>query len=79
MTRDEKISLAKEKATEIFNALPIEIRRQLANGYERLQEINLVLNFGDSLSMRKIKERKKQLEEWLLEWYNETGQKGGEE
>lgn len=79
MTRNEKISLAKEKATEVFNALPIEIRIQLANGYERLQEINLVFNFGDSLSMRKIKERKKELENWLLEWYNKTGQKGGDE
>lgn len=79
MTREEKISLAKEKATEVFNALPIEIRRQLANGFERLQEINLVLNFGDSLSMGKIKERKKQLEKWLLEWYNKIGLKGGEE
>lgn len=79
MTRNEKISLAKEKATEVFNALPFEIRSQLANGYERLQEIDLLLNFGDSLSMRIIKERKKQLEEWLLEWYNETETKGGEE
>lgn len=78
MNRNEKISLAKEKATEVFNALPIEIRSQLANGYERLLEIDLLLNFGDSLSMRKIKERKKQLENWLLEWYNDTGQKGGE-
>ena len=79
MTRNEKISLAKEKATEVFNSLPLETRSQLANGYVRLQEIDLLLNFGDSLSMRKIKERKKQLEDWLLEWYNDTGQKGGEQ
>lgn len=79
MTRNEKISLAKEKATEVFNALPFEIRSQLANGYERLLEIDLLLNCGDSLCVRIIKERKKLLEEWLLEWYNETETKGGEE
>ena len=78
MTWDEKLLLAKEKATEVFNALPIEIRSQLANGYERLLEIDSLLDFGDTLSMRKIKERKKLLEDWLLEWYNNTGQKGGE-
>lgn len=78
MTRDEKLSLAKEKATEVFNALPFEMRSQLANGYERLLEIDSLLSYGDTLSMRKIKERKKLLEDWLLEWYNNTGQKGGE-
>ena len=79
MTRDEKLFLAKEKATEVFNALSFEMRSQLANGYERLLEIDSLLDYGDTLSMRKIKERKKLLEDWLLEWYNETGQKGGAE
>ena len=77
MTKQEHnklVDLAKKAATDAFNAQPFEIRKKLANGYDRLHEINLLLSKGDSLNMQFIKERKRNLEEWLLDWYKE--QKG---
>ena len=77
MTKQEHnklIDLAKEAARATFNAQPFEVRKKLANGFDRLTEINLLLSKGDSLNMRFIKERKRNLEEWLLDWYKE--QKG---
>jgi hypothetical protein len=77
MTKQEHnklVDLAKNAATDAFNAQPFEIRKKLANGYDRLHEINLLLSKGDSLNMQFIKERKRNLEEWLLDWYKE--QKG---
>lgn len=71
---DELVKMAVKAATDAFNAQPFEIRKKLANGYDRLHEINLLLSKGDSLNMRFIKERKRNLEEWLLDWYKE--QKG---
>lgn len=66
------IMQAKEAARNTFNSLPIEERIKLANGYERLSEVELLLSKGDNLSMAYIKKRKRELENWLLEWYNET-------
>lgn len=77
MTKQEHnklVDLAKNAARDAFNAQPYEVRKKLANGYDRLHEINLLLSKGDSLNMRFIKERKRNLEEWLLDWYKE--QKG---
>ena len=72
------IMQAKEAARNTFNSLPLEERKKLANGYERLSEIELLLNKGDNLSMATIKKRKRELENWLLEWYNENEHKGME-
>lgn len=69
--RKEILLLAKQKATDTFNSMPFETRKKLANGYDRLHEIELLLHKGDQLSIAFIKERKKALEKWLLEWYNE--------
>ena len=63
---------AKEAARNTFNSLPLEERKKLANGYERLSEVELLLSKGDNLSMATIKKRKQELEQWLLEWYNEN-------
>lgn len=63
---------AKEAARNTFNSLPLEERKKLANGYERLSEVELLLNKGDNLSMAYIKKRKRELENGLLEWYNEN-------
>ena len=71
---DEMVSLAREKARDVFNSLPYETRKSLANGSERLTEINLLLSKGDNLSLAYIKARKSQLEKWLIDWYKE--QKG---
>jgi hypothetical protein len=70
----DKITImqAKEAARNTFNSLPLETRKKLANGYERLSEVELLLNKGDNLSMAYIKKRKRELENWLLEWYNEN-------
>ena len=79
MTKQEHnklVDLAKNAARDAFNAQPYEVRKKLANPLGRLTEINLLLSKGDSLNMRFIKERKRNLEEWLLDWYKE--QKGGE-
>jgi hypothetical protein len=69
------IMQAKETARNTFNSLPLETRKKLANGYERLSEVELLLNKGDNLSMAYIKKRKRELENWLLEWYKETKHK----
>ena len=66
------VKQAKEAARNTFNSLPFETRKKLANGYERLLEVELLLSKGDSLSMGTIKKRKRELEQWLLEWYNEN-------
>ena len=63
---------AKEAARNAFNSLPFETRKKLANGYERLSEVELLLSRGDNLSMATIKKRKRDLEQWLLEWYKEN-------
>lgn len=66
------ITQAKEAARNTFNSLPLEERKKLANGYERLSEVELLLSKGDNLSIATIKKRKRELEQWLLEWYNEN-------
>ncbi len=69
--RKELLLQAKRLATESFNSLPFETRKQLANGYDRLHEIELLLSKGDRLCLAYIKERKRELEKWLIEWYKE--------
>ena len=66
------IKQAKEAAQNTFNSLPFDTRKKLANGYERLLEVEMLLSKGDNLSMATIKKRKKELEQWILEWYNEN-------
>lgn len=66
------IMRAKEAARNTFNSLPLEERQKLANNYERLSEVELLLSKGDNLSMAYIKKRKRELENGLLEWYNEN-------
>ena len=66
------IKQAKEAAQNTFNSMPFEVRKKLANGYERLLEVELLLSKGDKLSLADIKERKRELEQWLLEWYKEN-------
>ena len=63
---------AKEAAQNTFNSMPFEVRKKLANGYERLLEVELLLSKGDNLSIATIKKRKQELEQWILEWYNEN-------
>ena len=69
--RKELLLKAKRLATESFNSLPFETKK-LANGYNRLSEVELLLSKGDNLSMITIKKRKRELEQWLLKWYNEN-------
>ena len=66
------VQKAREMATNTFNSLPYETRSKLANGYERLLEVELLLSKGDKLSLATIKKRKRELEQWLLEWYKEN-------
>lgn len=68
----DAVRQAKEAARNAFNSLPFETRKKLANGYERLSEVELLLSKGDNLSMATIKKRKRELEQWLLEWYKEN-------
>lgn len=68
----EEISKAKELATDMFNELPFETRKKLANPMDKLIEIEILLNNGDSLCLAYIKKRKKELEEWLMDWYKEN-------
>ena len=63
---------AKEAAQNTFNSMPFEVRKKLANGYDRLLEVELLLSKGDNLSIATIKKRKQELEQWILEWYNEN-------
>lgn len=63
---------AKDAAQNTFNSLPFETRKKLANGYERLLEVELLLSKGDNLSIATIKKRKRELEQWILEWYNKN-------
>lgn len=66
---------AREMAMKTFNSLPYETRSKLANGYDRLLEVELLLSKGDRLSLADIKKRKRELEKWLLEWYKENKEK----
>lgn len=68
----DAVRQAKETAQNTFNSMPFEVRKKLANGYERLLEVELLLSKGDNLSMATIKKRKQELEQWILEWYNEN-------
>ena len=68
----DAVKQAKEQHKNTFNSLPFETRKKLSNGYERLLEVELLLSKGDNLSMATIKKRKKELEQWLVEWYNEN-------
>lgn len=69
--RKELLLQAKRLATESFNSLSLETRKKLANGHDRLLEVELLLGKGDNLSIAYIKKRKQELEEWLLKWYKE--------
>ena len=69
--RKETISKAKELARQNFNQLPFEKRKKLANPFDRLIEIEALLQKGENLSMATIRNRKKVLEDWLIEWYRE--------
>lgn len=69
--KKELVLLAKQKAAETFNSLPFETRKNLANGYDRLLEIELLLSKGDNLSIAFVKKRRYELEQCLLEWYKE--------
>lgn len=51
----EILQEAKNAATDAFNSLPFETRKQLANGYDRLHEIELLLSKGDRLCLAYIK------------------------
>ena len=68
----DDVRQAKEASQNTFNSLPFETRKKLANGYDRLLEVELLLGKGDNLSMATVKKRKRELEQWLLEWYNEN-------
>lgn len=71
----EEISKAKRLATNMFNELPFETRQKLVHPADRLTEIEILLSKGDSLCLAHIKKRKKELEEWLMDWYKETTDK----
>lgn len=68
----DAVRQAKETARNTFNSMPFELRKKLANGYDRLSEVELLLSKGDNLSMATIKKRKRELEQWLLKWYKEN-------
>ncbi len=57
----DAVRQAKEAALNTINSLPFETRKKLANGYERLLEIELLLGKGDNLSIATIKKRKRNL------------------
>ena len=71
----ELVKSAKQLARDTFNAQPFDQRKIFANPYDRLIEIEALLEKGDNLSMSYIKNRKRQLEEWLLEWAKENNLK----
>lgn len=71
MKEEELLKAARQRAKDEFNNLPFETRKKLANGYERLLEINLILSKGDILNMEFLINRKRELESWLLDWYRE--------
>lgn len=68
----DTVNHAKEAARNTFNSLPFETRVKLANGYDRLLEVELLLHKGDNLCLAALKKRKQELEKWLVEWYNEN-------
>lgn len=63
MENKYELQKAKEAATNAFNSLPYDVRKKLANGYDRLLEVELLLSKGDNLSMATIKKRKRELEQ----------------
>ena len=73
----EEISKAKRLALGVFADIPFETRQKVVNPADRLNEIEILLSKGDSLCLAYIKKRKKELEEWLMDWYKELTEKTG--
>jgi hypothetical protein len=77
MAEEKKTTLkeANELARTIFNSMPYEQRKRLGAPDDRLREINALIEKGDYLSMAHLKKRKKELEDWLIDWYKEICKK----
>ena len=77
MAEERKTTLeeAMELARTIFNSMPYEQRKRLGAPDDRLREINALIEKGDYLSMAHLKKRKKELEDWLIDWYKEICKK----
>ena len=77
MAEEKKIMLkeANELARTLFNSMPYEQRKRLGAPDDRLREINALIEKGDYLSMAHLKKRKKELEDWLIDWYKEICKK----
>lgn len=77
MSQEKKTTLkeANELARTIFNSMPYEQRKRLGAPDDRLREINALIEKGDYLSMAHLKKRKKELEDWLIDWYKEICKK----
>lgn len=77
MAEEKKTMLkeANELARTIFNSMPYEQRKRLGAPDDRLREINALIEKGDYLSMAHLKKRKKELEDWLIDWYKEICKK----
>lgn len=73
MAEEKKTTLkeANELARTIFNSMTYEQRKRLGAPDDRLREINALIEKGDYLSMAHLKKRKKELEDWLIDWYKE--------
>ena len=69
--RKEALAKAKQLYTTNFNNLEFGQRKMLASPSDRLLEINMAISKGDQLNMAYLKKRRKELEDWLLEWYQE--------
>ena len=65
------MSCAQSESSFLFNSLPLNVRKKLANPSGRLAEINYLLGKGDNLCLATLKQRKKQLDDWMIEWYKE--------
>ena len=69
--KKELLSCAQSESSFLFNSLPLNVRKKLANPSGRLAEINYLLGKGDNLCLATLKQRKKQLDDWMIEWYKE--------
>ena len=47
----DAVRQAKETALNTFNLLPFETRKKVANGYDRLLEVELLLGKGDNIKL----------------------------
>ena len=60
------------KYSENFNALPLEVRKNLPDLFVRWQEVTMLIKEQEKV-LRHLKERQKDLVQHALEWYHKKG------